>query len=303
MASTSTTPLLLLPMEQIFDLSAKGTAELNGHSTTLNPSQLELLVRLDGALTLSQVRQSMPHASDDRFAAAFKALQQRGLVQQVKVDRFEAMATRQLNMLQLSGCASAQASRSLTRTGFSVGLTWQRSRRATGPASQPYRAVVVEDDPVLSRMIECFLALEGFEVHLAASRAEVVAALSRRQVPDVVLLDVMLPDADGFQILAKLRAHPRLCQVPALMLTGRATREAVLQALGGGADGYLTKPFDPESLMFAVRRVMGLEASIPSVDPWANPDALETKDFEPTQPMPMSHDYEPTRPMGLAPAL
>lgn len=300
MASPSNTPLLLLPMEHVFNLSAKGTAQLNGHATTLNPSQLELLIRLDGALTLAQVRQSMLHASDDRFAAAFKALQQRGLVQQVMVDRFDAMATQQLNMLQLSDSASVQVPRSLTRTGFSVGLTWQRARPAAEKPSQPYSAVVVEDDPVLSRMIECFLALEGFEVLVASNRSEVVAALSRRQIPDVVLLDLMLPDADGFEILAKLRAHPRLRQVPALMLTGRATREAVLQALAGGADGYLTKPFDPESLMFAVRRVMGLEASIPSVDPWSNPDALETKDFEPTQPMPMSHDYEPTRPMDLA---
>ncbi|HYD76555.1 response regulator [Ramlibacter sp.] len=299
MASPSNNPLVLLPMEQTFDLSAKGTAELNGHATTLNPAQLELLIRLDGALTLGQVRQSMPQVSDDRFAAAFKALQQRGLVRQVKVDRFDAMATQQLSRLQLTGTASSQAPRSLARAGFSVGLTWRRARAATAKPSQPYRAVVVEDDPVLSRMIECFLALEGFEVCLAANRAEVVAALSRRQVPDVVLLDVMLPDADGFQVLSRLRAHPRLCHVPALMLTGRATREAVLEALAGGADGYLTKPFDPESLMFAVRCIMGLDASIPAIDPWANPDALETRDFERTQPMPMSHDYEPTRPMGL----
>ncbi len=303
MASPSHNPLLLLPMEQIFDLSAKGTAELNGHATMLDPVQLELLIRLDGALPLREVRECMPHASGDRFAAAFKALQQRKLVQPVKPDRFDAMATQQLNMLQLTGSdGAAQPPSSLRKAGFSVGLAWQRPRGASPAASRPYRAVVVEDDPVLSRMIECFLALEGFEVCLAANRAQVVAALSRPQVPDVVLLDVTLPDADGFQVLARLRAHPRLCHVPALMLTGRATREAVLQALAGGADGYLTKPFDPESLMFAVRRVMGLESSLPvSGDPWTNADALDTREFQPTQPMPTMHAHEPTRPMGYGP--
>jgi two-component system OmpR family response regulator len=69
---------------------------------------------------------------------------------------------------------------------------------------------------------------------------------------------VVLPDADGFDILARVRQHPVLKEVPVLLLTGRATREAVLQGLTLGADGYLTKPFEPDALLHAVRTVLGL---------------------------------------------
>ncbi|QJW85673.1 response regulator transcription factor [Ramlibacter terrae] len=77
-------------------------------------------------------------------------------------------------------------------------------------------------------------------------------------VPNPVLLDVMLPDVDGFEVLASLRRHPAFGKVPIIMLTGKATREAVLQGLNGGADGYITKPFEPDALMTAVRTVLGM---------------------------------------------
>lgn len=297
----ATGALARLPLEQVFDLNARGSAELHGHVTTLGPTPLELLVRLDGALSLGDVRGCMSHVGDDQFVAAFKVLWQRDLVAQVRPDRFEAITTQQLHMLQLAAGAVPNSPSSLRKAGFSVGLSWQRPRPAARLRAGPLRAVVVEDDPVLSRMIECFLAIEGFEVCLARDRAGVVSAFRRPQPPDIALLDVTLPDADGFQVLTKLREHPRLRHVPAIMLTGRATREAVLQALAGGADGYLTKPFDPEALMFAVRRAIGLDPLPPDLggDPWINADARMTREWEDTLPCPLSPPYEPTQPCPL----
>jgi two-component system, OmpR family, response regulator len=68
----------------------------------------------------------------------------------------------------------------------------------------------------------------------------------------------MLPDADGFDILLRVRQHPVLKDVPVIMLTGKATREAVLKGIAAGADGYITKPFEPHALLRAVRTVLGL---------------------------------------------
>ncbi|MBM3347930.1 MAG: response regulator [Betaproteobacteria bacterium] len=75
--------------------------------------------------------------------------------------------------------------------------------------------------------------------------------------PDAVLLDVILPDANGFDILARIRQHPVLKAIPVIILTARATREDVLHGLAGGADGYITKPFDPDTLLRGVRAVLG----------------------------------------------
>ena len=98
----------------------------------------------------------------------------------------------------------------------------------------------------------------GFDTRVAANRAEVLEALRRAPVPDLVLLDVMLPDADGFNILEKLHAHPAFREVAVIMLTAKATRESVLRGLSGGAAGYITKPFEVDVLMKAVHAVLGM---------------------------------------------
>jgi len=103
----------------------------------------------------------------------------------------------------------------------------------------------------------------------APMNAEVVAAMRRPAPFDLVLLDVQLPDVDGFFLLARMREHPVLKYVPVIMLTASATPAAVLKGLQLGADGYVTKPFQLDPLMKAVHTVLGLaepEASQPG--PW-----------------------------------
>jgi two-component system OmpR family response regulator len=115
----------------------------------------------------------------------------------------------------------------------------------------------VDDDEHLAKFLHHYLTFEGFDVRVAGSRAEVVAEFRKPPIPDLVLLDVMLPDADGFDILLRIRSHPQLKDVPVIMLTAKATREAVLKGLASGADGYITKPVETESLLQAVRTVLG----------------------------------------------
>lgn len=138
-------------------------------------------------------------------------------------------------------------------------------------------AVVVDDEPMLAKFIQSYLSFEGFKVRTAANRAEIVAALREPPIPDLILLDVMLPDADGFDILERVRQHSALKNVPVIMLTAKTTRESVIRGLTGGADGYITKPFGAEALMQAVRAVVGLPedpaASANSSDPWTNRDS------------------------------
>jgi DNA-binding response OmpR family regulator len=118
--------------------------------------------------------------------------------------------------------------------------------------------LAVEDDPDLSRLLQFMLKQEKFEARTAMNRDEVVAELRKLPSPDLVLLDVMLPDANGFDILARMKQHPALKVIPVIMLTGEATRENVVRGLAGGADGYITKPFDVAVLRSAVKYVLGL---------------------------------------------
>ena len=85
-----------------------------------------------------------------------------------------------------------------------------------------------------------------------------MARLRTPPAPDLVILDVGLPDINGFDVLQRLKAHPVLKAVPVILLTAEATRESVMRGLVLGADAYITKPFERSALRDGVRAVLGL---------------------------------------------
>ncbi len=97
----------------------------------------------------------------------------------------------------------------------------------------------------------------GYAASVAGAKAEVLGRLRQQPMPDVIVLDVMLPDLNGFDLLAKLKTHPQLRAIPVVMLTADAKRESVMRGLATGADGYITKPFDHAALVRGVKAVLG----------------------------------------------
>ena len=116
---------------------------------------------------------------------------------------------------------------------------------------------MVEDDPDLANLLGDIFGDAGFEVRKAKNRAEINAEVNKPLLPDLMLLDIMLPDADGLQILARLRAHSKFARLPVIMMTGKAEVSDVKAGLAAGADGYVSKPFKVSALMMAVNLVLG----------------------------------------------
>src|SRR5438046_942184 len=92
----------------------------------------------------------------------------------------------------------------------------------------------------------------------AGSGAELVGELHQPPVPDVVLLGAALPDVDGLKVLAKMRSHPVLKDVPVIVLAPDAARDRLLKALQSDVQGYFTEPFEVDDLLLAVKTVLGL---------------------------------------------
>jgi two-component system OmpR family response regulator len=251
--------------DDIYALTPLADAELRNSGTRLSPAEIDVLVRLDGTLTVGQVIASLAPAARQSFDAVFRRLQDRRLITLVELDPFTRSWNAQVELLtQAVRPAQADAGMaSLQRSGFYVQIARERSTLRPAHPERPLTAVVIEDDPALAMFTRTLLNLSGFEVRNAHNRAEVVAEIRRPPIPDLILLDVMLPDADGFDILQRVRQHPALKDVPVIMLTGKATREAVLKGIAGGADGYITKPFEPDALLRAVRTVLGLPEEQP----------------------------------------
>ncbi len=116
---------------------------------------------------------------------------------------------------------------------------------------KPY-ILVVDDDPNISRLVQLYLEKEGFEVRTAARGDDAVNEF-RRLPPDLILLDVMLPGLDGYQVL---RAVRRSGAIPVIMLTARDETFDKVLGLELGADDYMTKPFDAKELVARVKAVL-----------------------------------------------
>jgi DNA-binding response OmpR family regulator len=130
------------------------------------------------------------------------------------------------------------------------------SSAATDVAGPPLRDVlVIEDDPVVSRLVEHLLVRRGFIVHVVADGLQAQAAFKTTARPAVVVLDVMLPYVSGFELIAEMRQIPGWDQVPVIMLTSKSQERDVLRAFDAGVNDYVVKPFRPEEFVARVRRL------------------------------------------------
>ena len=115
------------------------------------------------------------------------------------------------------------------------------------------RILVVEDDPVITRVLCDNLKFEGFEVDVAVDGRAALAS-ARKFAPDLILLDLMLPGLDGFEVCRRLTQQPE--RTPIIVLTSRSQKEDRIRGLELGADDYVTKPFALDELLARMRAVL-----------------------------------------------
>lgn len=130
--------------------------------------------------------------------------------------------------------------------------------------NRQHRLLVVEDEPSIRTLLESTLSLTGYHVRGTDTGVAALAEAARLQ-PDLILLDIMLPDLDGYEVTRRLRAAGNL--VPVLLLTARTGVDDRIKGLSLGADDYVTKPFNIEEVLLRIqailRRTLGPEALLP----------------------------------------
>ena len=140
-------------------------------------------------------------------------------------------------------------------------LAGDRLQNRVPLAKEPSQVTIllVEDDPDQAALADLRISMAGYRVRLARSRRETLADLATQTPADVVLLDVNLPDGNGFEILAGMRRHARFALVPVIVLTALNSAEDIRRGLDLGADGYMTKPYSKDLLVDTIRQVLRLE--------------------------------------------
>lgn len=117
------------------------------------------------------------------------------------------------------------------------------------------RVLVVDDEDGIRNLCRVNLELDGYTVMEAANGEEAVE-IARRERPDVIFLDIMMPKKDGWSTLEDLKDDPATAQIPVVLLTARTSEEDQLRAWGGGVFEYLSKPFNPQLLVDWTERAM-----------------------------------------------
>lgn len=117
------------------------------------------------------------------------------------------------------------------------------------------RVLLIEDEPNIAEALSFLLSREGLSV-ATHSDGEDAAEVAHREQPDLVILDVMLPNKSGFDILRELRAAPDTAQVPVMMLTAKGQDKDRTRAQDAGANLFMTKPFSNEDIVSSVKRLL-----------------------------------------------
>jgi len=115
--------------------------------------------------------------------------------------------------------------------------------------------MAVDDDPVIRGLLEVNLEMEGHDVVTAVDGQDALDKV-RQDAPDLILLDVMMPNVNGWQVAEQLKADPAFRNIPVVFLSARAMEADVRKGTDLGVDSYVTKPFDPIDLMELVSRLL-----------------------------------------------
>lgn len=129
--------------------------------------------------------------------------------------------------------------------------------QSSGDGERPKRVLIVDDDDEVARTLQSIIERHGF----ATTRAEngaVALSMIQAEPPDVILLDIVMPVMDGFQLLSVLRQMPQARDIPVIILSVRSDDATVSAAWKGGATLYLPKPFSSRELMTVLRRVVAV---------------------------------------------
>ena len=127
--------------------------------------------------------------------------------------------------------------------------------KAAQPDQAPPRILVVDDEEDLLELVRYNLTKEGYDVECVDSGEDALRS-ARREPPDLIVLDLMLPAVDGLEVCRRLKAESKTREVPIIMLTAKSEESDMIAGLERGADDYIAKPFSPRVLTARVRALL-----------------------------------------------
>lgn len=259
-----------MKLDVTYRRTAAGEAALRSLDTAIPVDYRRILCLIDGDTHPNVVRGRLRQYSDALIADWLAELAEIGFIEATRAGDaydldFNALASDGPSIATLTGLPDEQRRIEDEAKAAGVALKDKGAYLATARlinreplAKDPSEIVVllVEDDPDQAALGDLRVSMAGYRVRLARSVREMVADLTTQPLADLVLLDVMLPDGNGFGILSCMRTDPRLSLLPVIMLTALTDAADIRRGLDVGADGYITKPYSKDLLVDTIRQVL-----------------------------------------------
>jgi len=243
----------------------RSVSALDDLSVPADYRRILALLRVDAHFDV--IRSALRRYPDKLIAEWMEELEEIGYVEAVpleadfdldftKVPKQAAVSTEDAKRI----AAQAKAAESvLARTGAWIAEDRLTNRPVVTKPPADCQVLIVEDDPDQLALADLRVAMAGYGVRIATNARELLDDFRDRALPDILLLDVMLPDGNGFDILAKLRNHPKFALLPVAMLTAKDDPKEIAKGLGLGADAYVTKPYSKNILSDTISRVLKMK--------------------------------------------
>lgn len=246
----------------------KGTAEVAAKPGSLKPGLKGLLAAVGSQATADTLKAKFPRAGD--ISAALNQLAADGYIEPLRATAGKPKANtddlanffnerpKEPTLQQLKQAEGTLSGARRLKAGYQISIL-NRPGKPLAPRSGGNKHVVLLIDGHQAEALAAARSLMqgGFDVRGAGNKAEIVVALGKTP-PDLIIMDVDLPDAVGLDVLGKLHEHPQFKNTPIVVVTARAERDDIVAALAYGASGYLNKPVKPDILLRHAKDALGL---------------------------------------------
>lgn len=259
------------PQDRIYRRTAAGDEAFSATDAAIPSDYRRILRVIEGDTHCDVIRGLLRQFPDALLADWLTELEELGFVESTAADRThdldftDPLQTRQLaatgmtpdDTLRIDRQAHA-ARAALDYAGAFLSPDRLTNRPALAKKASEILVLIVEDDPDQAALANLRVGMAGYATRLARDCKELVEEVRARALPDLLLLDILLPDGNGFDVLAGIRRHPKLALLPVVMLTVLAKPEEVRRGLALGADGYITKSYSKKILTETIRAVLKL---------------------------------------------
>lgn len=254
---------------RIYRLTQAGAAALRKGGEKLEQHLRKVLQHIQGDTHVDVVRGFLRHYPNEKIAEWLAQLEAAGLVRSASADEthdldftahFAAATAPDVSLTDTDAMRFAEDTRqavaSLASRGAYLSAERLQNRAPLAKTASEISVLIVEDDPDQAALAERRLGLAGYRLRTVGTMHDMIEDLRSNPRPDVMLLDVGLPDGDGFQILVGIRRQPKLALLPVIMLTVLSDPKDIRKGLELGADGYITKPYSKSILAETISAVL-----------------------------------------------